>query len=51
MVAPVLASSHPLSPEIFEPIEGLRRQAYESDDYKEGKAAFLERRKPVFRGG
>lgn len=46
----ILGSSHPLSPETFERIEGLRRQAYESDDYKEGRNAFLEKRKPAFRG-
>jgi methylmalonyl-CoA decarboxylase len=46
----ILGNSHPLSPDTFERIQGLRRQAYESDDYKEGKTAFLEKRKPVFRG-
>lgn len=31
-------------------IERLARACYESDDYREGRAAFLEKRRPVFRG-
>jgi methylmalonyl-CoA decarboxylase len=46
----LLGNSHPLSPETFERIQGLRRKAYDSADYLEGKQAFLEKRKPVFRG-
>jgi methylmalonyl-CoA decarboxylase len=46
----LLAGSHPLSPETFERIQGLRRQAYDSQDYLEGKRAFLEKRKPKFIG-
>ncbi len=46
----ILANSHPLSPETFERIQSLRQQVYESDDYKEGKNAFLEKRKPAFKG-
>lgn len=46
----ILANSHPLSPETFERIQGLRQQVYESDDYQEGKNAFLEKRKPAFKG-
>jgi methylmalonyl-CoA decarboxylase len=46
----ILSSSYPLSPDTFERIQGLRRRAYDSDDYREGKNAFLEKRKPVFKG-
>ncbi len=46
----ILSSSHPLSPETFERIQGLRRRVYDSQDYCEGKEAFLQKRKPVFKG-
>jgi methylmalonyl-CoA decarboxylase len=46
----ILGNSHPLSPETFERIQGLRRKVYDSKDYIEGKKAFLEKRKPVFTG-
>jgi len=46
----LLAGSFPLSPETFEKIQSLREKAYDSDDYREGTASFLERRKPVFKG-
>jgi methylmalonyl-CoA decarboxylase len=46
----LLGNSHPLSPETFERIQGLRRRAYDSADYLEGKNAFYEKRKPVFKG-
>jgi methylmalonyl-CoA decarboxylase len=46
----LLGNSHPLSPETFERVQGLRRKAYDSADYLEGKNAFREKRKPVFKG-
>jgi len=46
----LLGNSHPLSPETFERIQGLRRKVYDSFDYLEGKNAFNEKRKPNFKG-
>lgn len=46
----IFGNSHAISPETFERIQGLRRIAYDSEDYKEGKQAFLEKRKPIFTG-
>jgi methylmalonyl-CoA decarboxylase len=46
----ILANSHPLSPETFERIQALRRRVYESQDYLEGKNAFLQKRPPNFQG-
>jgi len=46
----VLANAHPLNPESYERIQALRREVYDSSDYQEGIRAFLEKRKPVFRG-
>jgi methylmalonyl-CoA decarboxylase len=46
----ILTNSHPLSPETFERIQALRRQVYDSQDYLEGKTAFLQKRPPDFQG-
>jgi methylmalonyl-CoA decarboxylase len=46
----MLADAHPMSPEVFERVQGLRRVVYDSADYVEGLKAFKEKRKPVYRG-
>lgn len=46
----LLESAHSVTPRMFERIQGLRRQVYDSHDYEEGLTAFLEKRKPNFIG-
>ena len=46
----ILAGAHPMSPQGFERVQGLRRLVYDSNDYQEGIRAFKEKRKPNFRG-
>lgn len=46
----VLSDYQPIGAQVYERIQGLRRRAYDSDDYAEGLTAFDQRRAPVFRG-
>lgn len=45
-----LSRSKPVAVETLFHIDELRQIAYNSDDYLEGKKAFEERRKPIFKG-
>lgn len=46
----LLAGAHPIPPDVFERVQGLRRLVFESHDYQEGIRSFLEKRPPVFTG-
>ena len=46
----LLANASPLTPNMFERIQGLRRKVYDSNDYREGIQSFLEKRPPTFNG-
>jgi methylmalonyl-CoA decarboxylase len=46
----VLSDYQPIAAQVYERVQGLRRQAYDSSDYLEGLNAFAEKRPPMFRG-
>lgn len=46
----MLGGAHPLAPETFERLQGLRRKVYDSADYLEGITAFKEKRPARFPG-
>jgi methylmalonyl-CoA decarboxylase len=46
----VLSDYQPIAAQMYERIQGLRREAYDSSDYLEGLNAFAQKRQPIFRG-
>lgn len=46
----VLTDYHAVPAHVYDRIQGLRRQVYDSRDYLEGLTAFAEKRKPTFEG-
>ena len=45
-----LTDYQPIAAHVYERVQGLRREAYDSSDYLEGLRAFAEKRPPIFRG-
>jgi len=46
----VLSDYQPIAAQVYERVQGLRREAYDSSDYLEGLNAFTQKRLPIFRG-
>jgi methylmalonyl-CoA decarboxylase len=46
----VLSDYQPIAAQVYERVQALRRDAYDSSDYVEGLNAFAQKRQPIFRG-
>ena len=46
----VLSDYQPIAAQVYERVQALRREAYDSSDYREGLNAFAQKRQPIFRG-
>ena len=46
----LLTAAHNLGPETYERVQAMRREVYDSEDYREGIQSFFEKRIPQFHG-
>jgi methylmalonyl-CoA decarboxylase len=46
----VLSDYQPIDAQVYERVQALRREAYDSSHYPEGLNAFAQKRQPIFRG-
>jgi hypothetical protein len=47
---PIVRSAEQIAAQVYERVQALRREAYDSSDYLEGLSASAEKRQPIFQG-